>query len=197
MRWLTLVLSTIGVLGQAGLAQATPITTAANSYVYQFLDLTDTVTFRTLRNGNPFEPDLTAPDPGFVLVGFALQSPTAAAVDFGANIYEFAGGPVSDVFRVFQPNGAGTDIRATFVSDVEGGAVLDPLAGSNIQTIIENGQLQSIGTITLADGSTARFEFQSDVEAVATVPEPASFTLLSVGLLGYGWRRRKLLRPSR
>ena len=56
---------------------------------------------------------------------------------------------------------------------------------------MEDGTIQTLFSITYADGSSDSFAIQSDVEPV---PEPSTLALLGIGIAGmaaYGWRRRK------
>ena len=72
------------------------------------------------------------------------------------------------------------------MSDTDGGPVLDPLP--NAIRLIENGEIQTIGSASLADGSTVTFQFQSDV---VEVPEPSFVVpMLVLFTLLLGWRHR-------
>ena len=125
-------------------------------------------------------------------VTFSAPANTVAATGgpAGLNVREAAGGPLSDVLLF---NFSSTSGTIEFVSDMEGGAVLDPVPGS---FIVETGAVQDAASVTwtLADGSTVvdTIRFVSDV---LEIPEPASGALLGAGIiLGLiGGRRR---RPS-
>jgi len=84
-----------------------------------------------------------------------------------------------------------------FVSDVEGGPILDPVPGPFID---ETGTVQDAATVTwtLANGSTV----VDTIAFVSDIPEPASAALLCIGLICLGLicgtraRFRLVLRPS-
>ena len=101
------------------------------------------------------------------------------------NVLESPGGPISDVVSLtFFASGAGAGGTVDFTSDVEGGAVLDPVPGP---FIVETGADPGAASVTwtLADGSTGvdTIQFASDV---SDIPEPASAVLLGAGLLCLG-----------
>ena len=103
------------------------------------------------------------------------------------NIYDPDGVTISDTLQIFE---AGSNVGIIFASDTEGVQLL-PITG---QTIIEDGTVQTAGTMPLADGSNLIVQFQSDVEASA-VPEPrwGVVLMLSVpGIAGLAVKRRKL-----
>jgi hypothetical protein len=112
-------------------------------------------------------------------------------VPAGLNVREPGGGPLSDVLVFF--NFSSTSGTIQFVSDVEGGAVLDPVPGPFID---ETGAVQDAASVTwtLADGSTVidTIRFVADV---SEIPEPASGALLGAGIiLGViGSKRRRPL----
>jgi hypothetical protein len=167
----------------------------ATSFVFQLDDLSDIVTFRLLENGSVHS---SVDQGGESLlqenVAFISQT-TTASVNLEANIFEALPGgiqgPLSDTFSVTQ-NGGSNPFIVTFLSDTEGGSALTPLVGAGVQTIIENGQYQSVGSITFANGDTLDSQFRSDVDSAA-VPEPASVGLIAIGVVGL--MRRASRRP--
>ena len=102
--------------------------------------------------------------------------------------------PVRHVFLFAFAQSGGT---IQFVSDVEGGPILDPVPGPFID---ETGTVQdaAIVTWTLANGSTV----VDTIAFVSDIPEPASAALLCIGLICLGLicgtraRFRLVLRPS-
>jgi len=169
----------LGVLERPGFAD--------NMTIQQFDDLTDIVTFQIIINGVPQFPTPLNQGGESYTTTLPLSAPTISAVTLSANIFEPVPGmpgvlgPLSDTFLVTAAAGA-TTITETFVSDTEGVA-LTPLTVVGVQTIIETGQFQSIGMLTLSNGDTVNFQFRSDIDAAA-VPEPASFGLVAIGLIG-------------
>src|SRR5215471_11006006 len=140
----------------------------ADTFVYRIDDLTDSVTSQLLRNGNV---ERTISGVGETLNDTVFLFPPPF-LPLQANIFDPTTGVLSDTYRVV-PGFEGSPF-ITFASDVEGGPPLVPLTGAGVQTITENGLYQSIGSITLLDGSTVDFQFRSDVEGV---PEPSTFVL--------------------
>ena len=60
--------------------------------------------------------------------------------------------------------------------------------------LIQANSLASQGVQVVMSGATAQYNWSSNGLTVSTVPEPGSLTLLAfagLGLLGYGWRRRR------
>jgi hypothetical protein len=114
----------------------------------------------------------------FVTFSAPLHTVSVAGSPIALNVRESPLGRISDVVLASVTSTAG---MIQFVSDIEGGAVLDPVGGNFVD---ETGTIQDAGSVTwtLADGSTVvdTIAFISDVEAV---PEPGSFALLSIGLM--------------
>jgi hypothetical protein len=110
------------------------------------------------------------------------------------NIREPGLGTISDVFLFAFVQSGGT---IQFVSDVEGGPILDPVPGPFID---ETGTVQDAATVTwtLANGSTV----VDTIAFISDIPEPASAALLCIGLICLGLicgtraRFRLVLRPS-
>jgi hypothetical protein len=95
---------------------------------------------------------------------------------------------VSDYLKIaIASDGKGTAfITATFISDSEIGPGLGPVQpGTNLNVVTETGPF----TLSFPDFDNLSITINSDLE----VPEPATLTLLAVGLagmVGSGWRRR-------
>jgi hypothetical protein len=102
------------------------------------------------------------------------------------------GGGISDVLPFFNFTFSGGIIQ--FVSDVEGGAVLDPVPGTFVG---ETGTLQNVASVTwtLGNGSSVvdTIGFISDV---SEVPEPPGLPLLGIALAGTALLRWKANRRS-
>jgi hypothetical protein len=144
------------------LSLATPC--QADVITYGFIDVTDVVQFQILVNGGLTFTDTQGGESYSATI--PLTAPLAAPLSLTANIFEPGGGSISDVFSA-QGDAGGASIAAFFVSDTDGGPVLDPLPGAI--SLVENGDIQTVGSANLKDGSTVAFEFQSDI---AEVPEP-------------------------
>jgi hypothetical protein len=97
------------------------------------------------------------------------------------NVRESALGAISDVV-IFNFSASGG--RIDFVSDVEGGPVLDPVPGP---FVVETGAVQDVGSVTwtLADGGTV-LDTVAFISDVSEIPEPGSVALLGMGLLSLG-----------
>jgi PEP-CTERM motif len=102
------------------------------------------------------------------------------------NVRESALGAISDVV-IFSFTSSGGMIE--FVSDVEGGAVLDPVPGP---FIVETGTVQDAASVTwtLANGSMV-VDTVAFISDVSEIPEPAAVVLLGIGLLSLGLVCRK------
>jgi hypothetical protein len=120
-------------------------------------------------------------------VSFSSSLPTFP--NQGVNIRESPAGRLSDVL-LFSFDLSGGSLE--FVSDTDGGPILDPIAGPFID---ETGTSQTAVSVTwtLADGSTVvdSIAFVSDVEG-QVVPEPGTLALFCTGLAGLVGIRRKL-----
>jgi hypothetical protein len=117
----------------------------------------------------------------FVNFSAPLNTVSVSGSPISLNVRESALGAISDVVLASFSSSGG---MIEFHSDVEGGAVLDPVPGP---FVVETGAVQDAGNVTwtLADGSTVvdTIAFISDV---SEIPEPASVALLGMGLLSLG-----------
>jgi hypothetical protein len=173
----------VGLLLATSLSQ--PVPSQAEAITHRFVDLTDAVQFEILVNNSVVFADSQGGESYSATV--PLIAPLTAPLSLAANIFEPGGGRISDVFSA-QGSVGGSAITQFFVSDTDGGPVLDPLPGAI--SLVENGGIQAVGTANLMDGSTLRFQFQSDVEA----PEPSPFATtltLFVALLGRRHRPKR------
>ena len=170
---------------RAGLVLASLLSLAvpsqAAAITHLFIDLTDTVQFQILVNGAVTFVDTQGGESYSATI--PLIAPLAAPLSLAANIFEPGGGRISDVFSA-QGSAGGTSIAEFFVSDIEGGPVLDPLPGA--LSLVENGSIQTVGSAALTDDSTVTFQFQSDIDA----PEPSFFLpTVTLFLALVGWQR--------
>jgi hypothetical protein len=122
----------------------------------------------------------------FVNFSSPANTVSASGGPTSLNVRESALGAISDVV-LFSFTSSGGMIE--FHSDVEGGAVLDPVPGP---FVLETGTVQDAASVTwtLANGSTVvdTIAFISDV---SEIPEPASVALLGMGLLSLALVCRK------
>lgn len=137
--------------------------------------------------------------PAGVSFSGTFNSPNHAQLGtYNANFYESAGGPVSDTLTLTLRSLGGDLVEVTgqFISDVDGGPGLTPLAnacaideGSGAtgcvigppdgQFVLQTGNWIGVSDFTLVANSDTNVE-------PATVPEPASLFLFGTGLFGAG-----------
>jgi hypothetical protein len=115
-----------------------------------------------------------------------LNTASTSGSPISLNVRESVLGSISDVL-IFSFSSSGGTID--FVSDVEGGAVLDPVPGP---FVVETGTVQDAGSVTwtLADGSTV-VDTVAFISDVSEIPEAASIALLGTSLLSLGLVRRR------
>jgi PEP-CTERM motif len=115
-----------------------------------------------------------------------LNTVSTSGSPISLNVREPALGAISDVV-IFSFTSSGGMIE--FVSDVEGGAVLDPVPGP---FIVETGTVQDAASVTwtLANGSMV-VDTVAFISDVSEIPEPAAVVLLGIGLLSLGLVCRK------
>jgi hypothetical protein len=152
-----------GLVLAALLSPAVP--SQADVITYRFIDVTDVVQFQVLVNGTLTFTNAQGGESYSATI--PLIAPLAEPLSLAANIFEPGGGGISDVFSA-QGSAGGASIAQFFVSDTDGGPVLDPLPGAI--SLVENGDIQTVGSAILKDGSTVTFQFQSDV---VETPEPS------------------------
>ena len=125
----------------------------------------------------------------FLHFDIALPAGVTASGAIGqTTLYEdVIGGTVSDLFKIGGPAGA-TFLEVSLGSDPNLNA--DPRQGFNLgHDAVETGDFQLV-----ADGNGAVDLYYVQSDAPESIPEPASLTLIGMGIMGiagYGLRRRK------
>jgi hypothetical protein len=109
-------------------------------------------------------------------------------IDVSLNIFDPDGVTLSDTWHLFGTAG-NSSLNIPFFSDVEGGPALTLLTAANAQSIIETGDWQTAARFTVSNGDTYIWQFRSDMEAA--VPEPSTFALFGLGLVGLGFARKR------
>ena len=162
---------------------------AANSFVFQWDDLGDSIHGITYENGVVIQDANIGGESygGSYGLGWDPSSFLASDVDVAFNIYG-AGEGLSDTWHIFG-NAGDAVIQIPFNSDVEG-QTLTPLV--NAISLKETGQFQTVLQFTLTNGDDYTWQFRSDVES--GVPEPATWALMlgGFGLAGVALRRRRM-----
>jgi hypothetical protein len=131
--------------------------------------------------------------PGISLSDFA----TALAGDTTTLYYIFEqGGPppvASTLYRLDLTTGLATAVGPTGTTHLEGGGFADgtfyAYSGFNVTHRIFTID-RATGAATAGPNYSQGFRVFGSNQGVA-VPEPSAFTLFTLGLLGYGWRRRR------
>jgi PEP-CTERM motif len=195
MCWAFLACLVLGSLA-AGSARAT-----SSNETITFIDSPEG-TFRVDQSGaSRFSCPSSASDPS--VLQCSLTAPTAATFQSSTlpngNLYTIGEpgptlGLISDYFQLCFAGSRCTTTDTTlplfFTSNPEG---LNQFCFGPCTTI-EDGTVQTAGTVTWSDGTVDTIKFQSDVnEAPPAVPEPGTLLLFGSGLISIvGFARRKL-----
>jgi PEP-CTERM motif len=141
-------------------------------------------------------------NPGFLS---AVADPNTGFV--GALTYQLSGQVVAGIVNVYDPNGTLSDAISFYNGPDATGALIGYMAYYSFDN---TGDLADVGPIAgwpgspvfvveQANGTFAWFSggapgVDNDYYGVSSAPEPASMTLLGIGIAGmagYGWRKRK------
>jgi PEP-CTERM motif len=162
--------------------------TAARAGMITFDDRSDNVSVidTTGRITSSVCTNTIAAESCLVTFSAPLNTVSTSGSPISLNVRESALGAISDVV-IFSFTSSGGMIE--FVSDVEGGAVLDPVPGP---FIVETGTVQDAASVTwtLANGSMV-VDTVAFISDVSEIPEPAAVVLLGIGLLSLGLVCRK------
>jgi len=154
--------------------------------------------------GGPSPGDTGAPaqanygielDTGF---GFAYAAVRGLVWDLSAPAEPVVGGTFSSLSQTLAATAGTFDVNIGLPPSLGGSASSDPIdtiivntAGPSIYTVNGSTAIIVIPFLATAPGSLA-LEYAGTIVATATIPEPTSCLLLSVGLVGLvGWRQRR------
>jgi hypothetical protein len=153
----------------------------------------DTIQISDLTEGNPTVQTFDASGNDNTATNVTNLVAAAETVSFTYTSTDFTYNGGAGYFDLLEPDGSVSD-RLLLVSVADGSPVLNLTFSSDpaplpspinfIGSALEDGTFQGF---TIGD----TFQMRSDVDAV---PEPATLTLLGLGvagLAGYGWRRRR------
>ena len=176
--------STLLVLG---LLLGLPMARTALAATIVFHDLADQVTFSTdtpqrvmQRVCGPVGNSETCSSLVLAPSNAQFQSTTIPAI--GLFVAEADLVFISDSIDV-SASPASTSVGVNFGSDGDQGGPTCVVVGGC--QLVENGQVQTAGTITWSAGTVDTIQFQSDIDATTT-PEPSSILLLLTGLVLLG-----------
>ena len=179
--WLAVALALVLVLGGVGQPSVRADTIMID-------DLTDGTPIVTA--GNQAAVTILASGPEFVHFTYASsQTVTGSVLSGTVDLLEPGTGAFSDRLTI-------TAVDGSNIFDVQFASDPALLPGSPDGTATENGNFQPLIGFSQGGVLIDTYQVRSDVTETGTepVPGPGSFVLLglgALGLIGYGWRRRK------